>query len=117
MENKPNVKIEYRSLVFVLLMSFLTLGIYYIYWLYQTKEEINKLGGDIPTFFFAILPIVHFYFSYEYANNYVTHVAKQPDNTVFTIFLTLIMSFTPFGIIVVQQGLNKLAKCNSCKES
>lgn len=48
-----------RNIAFVLLMSFLTLGIYIIYWLYATRKELLNYLPDkntIPRVFYLFLP-------------------------------------------------------------
>jgi len=38
-----------RSLIKIYLLGIITLGIYFIYWLVKTKNELNELGAKIPT--------------------------------------------------------------------
>ena len=48
-----------RSLWFVGLMSIFTLGIYSLYWLYVTKNEMNeKYNQDVPTFAMVFGPFI-----------------------------------------------------------
>lgn len=35
-----------RGVAFVIILSIITLGIYYLYWLYKTGDEIKKYSGD-----------------------------------------------------------------------
>jgi heme/copper-type cytochrome/quinol oxidase subunit 4 len=37
----------YKSPVTVIILSIVTCGIYYIYWAYQTNEEIKRLSGNV----------------------------------------------------------------------
>ena len=59
-------EIKKRSVALVLILSIVTFGIYAIYWLYATKEEMNDLGAEIPTFILAFIPILNFYFTWKY---------------------------------------------------
>jgi len=38
-----------RSLIKVYVFGIITLGIYFIFWLIKTKNEMNSLGAEIPT--------------------------------------------------------------------
>jgi hypothetical protein len=35
-----------RGIAFVIIISIITLGIYFLYWLYKTGEETKKYSGD-----------------------------------------------------------------------
>ena len=35
-----------RGVAFVIIISFITLGIYFLYWLYKTGEETKRYSGD-----------------------------------------------------------------------
>ena len=58
--------IQKRNLLVVYLLGFITLGIYFLYWYYATKEEMNEMGADIPTAILLIIPIANLYFLYKY---------------------------------------------------
>lgn len=107
--------IKYRGLLFVFLMSLLTIGIYYLYWTYQTKEEINSLGGKIPTFILMFIPFVNIYFHYKYADSFVSVVEKKSNDTNSVAVTTLLLVFLPIvGILIVQNSLNKISNCKTC---
>ncbi len=55
-----------RSVVAVLLFSILTLGIYAIYWMVSTKNEMNRAGSRVPTGWLLIIPIVSIYWTWKY---------------------------------------------------
>jgi len=38
-----------RNVIAVVLLPFVTFGIYGIYWFVKTKGELNQNGADIPT--------------------------------------------------------------------
>ena len=35
-----------RGVLFVILISLVTLGIYYLYWVYKTQEEVKEHSGQ-----------------------------------------------------------------------
>ena len=48
-----------RNVFAVFALPFITFGIYGWYWIVKTKVEMNKLGAQIPTAWFLIIPIVN----------------------------------------------------------
>jgi hypothetical protein len=100
-------EIEERNIVLVYVFSFITFGIYAIYWLVKTKGEINSLGGDIPTAWLIIVPIANLYFIYKYCESFSLYV-KKDDNAILWFILYVLV-----GIImpaIVQSELNRIAR-------
>jgi hypothetical protein len=48
-----------RNVVAVVLLPFVTFGIYSIYWEVVTKNELNAQGAQIPTAWLLIVPFVN----------------------------------------------------------
>ena len=100
------VTIKKRNILLVYLFSFITFGIYAIYWLVKTKEEIKGLGAEIPTGWLIILPIGNLYWLYRYCEGFSTKV-KKDDNTLLWFIVAILV-----GIVmpaIVQSELNKIA--------
>lgn len=98
--------IKKRDIVAIYLLSIITFGIYAIYWSVKTKEELNSLGGEIPTAWLLIVPIANIYWWYKYLEAFSTKLKK--DNNTILWFLVCMIA----GIIIpaiVQSELNKLA--------
>ncbi len=55
-----------RSLAAVILLPFVTFGIYTLYWFVSTKGELNAKGANIPTSWLLIVPFVNIYWMYKY---------------------------------------------------
>ncbi len=100
-------KIEKRNVVMVYLLTAVTFGIYGLYWLYKTKEEINSLGAEIPTFWLMIIPLANIYWVWKYCEAFSEKV-KKDDNAVLWFLLYLFVGFVMPAI--VQSELNKQAK-------
>lgn len=99
--------IKKRNIVLVYVFSIITLGIYAIYWMVSTKNEMNELGAEIPTAWLLIIPIANLYWVYKYCEGFATK-AKKDNNTILWFLLFIII-----GIImpaIVQSELNKLAR-------
>jgi membrane protease YdiL (CAAX protease family) len=99
--------ISKRNPISVLLLSILTFGVYYIWWIVKTRKEINTCGADIPTPWLFIIPIVSLYFEYKYAEGFSHYVSKDMD-TQFWFLLHLVL--WPAAIILIQRELNKFAE-------
>lgn len=99
--------IKYRNPWVVVILSLFTFGIYLIYWTVQTKEEINGMGGKIPTAWLIIVPIVNIYFLYRYMENFSIYVKKDNNPILWFVFHLVI---APVAILFVQMELNKYAK-------
>lgn len=99
--------IQKRDIVVVYLLTIITLGIYGIYWEVKTKEEINSLGGDIPTAWLLIVPIANIYWLYKYAEAYSKLVKKDNNGVLWFIVFWLVSIIMP---AIVQSDLNKIAE-------
>jgi hypothetical protein len=98
--------IKERNIVGVYVLMFVTFGIYALYWMVQTKEEINSMGANIPTAWLIIVPIANIYWVFKYCEGFSRFVKK--DNNEVLWFLVAMVA----GIIlpaIVQQELNKIA--------
>jgi hypothetical protein len=95
-----------RNILLVYILGFVTLGIYFIYWLYETENELNELRANIPTFILYFIPIVNIYWLYRYTKGWA-YVTKKDDAIVYFIL------FLFFGIVMpylVQKSLNQIAR-------
>ncbi|MBU5678297.1 MAG: DUF4234 domain-containing protein [Candidatus Aenigmatarchaeota archaeon] len=98
--------IEKRNIVLIYLLGIVTLGIYFIYWLWKTKNELNELGAEIPTAWLIIIPFANIYWLYKYSEGFAKVTKKESHLIWFIVFLLV-------GIVmpaIVQSELNKIAK-------
>lgn len=99
--------IQKRSILILYLNIILTLGIYYIYWQYKTKNEMNEeFGGNIPTYWLIIIPIANIYWLYKYTECFVEKVKGEDDTVLWFLIFWLVGIVMPW---VVQSELNKFA--------
>jgi hypothetical protein len=98
--------IKRRSPVAVVIFSIITLGIYLIYWIVATKEEMKSLGAEIPSAWLLIVPIGNMYLLYKYCEGFSDHVKKDKMGVVWTL---LAFSCFPAVLVIIQVELNKLA--------
>ncbi|MBI5360193.1 MAG: DUF4234 domain-containing protein [Planctomycetes bacterium] len=100
------VAIKKRNPALVIIFFFITFGVYGIYWIVKTKDEINGLGASIPTAWLLIVPIANIYFMYKYMEGFAVNV-KKDNNTLMWFIVYILVS--PVAVIIVQLELNKLA--------
>lgn len=98
--------VKKRSLLGMFFLTIFTCGIYFLYWVYKTKHEINDIGGKIPSFIFAILPLVHFYFYYCYARDFLKFIRHDDDQVNVLLYLFLMGFFPVIGMFVIQRDMN-----------
>lgn len=98
--------VKQRNIFLVYFFSIITIGIYYIYWLVKTKEELNQLGAEIPTAWLTIIPIANIYWLFQYASGYSK--VKKEDNGVlwFLVFFFIGIAMPA----LVQSELNNHSK-------
>lgn len=95
-----------RNIVLIYLLGIVTLGIYFIYWMWKTKEELNELGADIPSAILIIIPIANVYWLYKYAKGFAKVTRKESELLWFIVFLLV-----PIAMPAISQSeLNKIAK-------
>ena len=94
-----------RNLVFVLVLSIVTVGLYDIYWAFSTRNELKRLGQDVPSPWIAFLPTIglftiifaQLFIHYHEANNALQYGVNNSNGlvTIINIFSAI------FGFIAV----------------
>lgn len=96
---------KHRSPVAVLLLPFVTFGIYSLYWLVSTKTEMNKRGANIPTAWLIIVPIVSIWWVWKYSEG-VEQVTGGKMSGILAFILLFLLSI--IGPVIVQDSFNKV---------
>ena len=96
---------KHRSPLAVFFLPIITLGIYGIVWQVKTKNEMNKLGADIPTAWLLIVPFVNWYWLWRYSEG-VEKVTKGETSTVLSFVLLFLLGIVGFAIL--QNEFNKV---------
>lgn len=91
-----------------MVLSVITLGIYYLYWIISTKDEINSMGASIPTGWMMIIPIANIYFIYKYCEAFCAKFKTGNDTVVWFLLMWLI---SPIGAYLTQKELDRYANC------
>jgi len=99
---------KHRSPAAVLLLPFVTFGIYSLYWVVSTKTDINKVASpSVPTAWLLIVPIANLFFLWKYAGG-ADQATKGGASQGATFALVLLLG--PIGQAVVQSWYNKVAE-------
>lgn len=99
--------VKKRNVLVVYLLWFVTFGIYYLYWLIKTKDEMNENGASVPTGWLVIIPFANIYWLYKYAEAFALFIRKDDKALLWFVLFFLIGIITP---AIVQSELNKMAK-------
>lgn len=98
---------KHRSPIAVALLSLVTLGIYSLYWLVKTKDEMNKRGANIPTAWLIIIPFVSIWWTWKYSEG-VEQVTNNKMSTVIAFILLFLLG--SIGEAIVQHTFNESAQ-------
>lgn len=94
-----------RNPIAVLLLPLVTFGIYALYWEVSTKNEMNKLGADIPTAWLLIVPFVNWWWLWKYSQG-VEKVTAGKLNGLLTFLLFIVIG--SIGAAIVQSSFNEV---------
>jgi len=94
-----------RSPITVFFLSIITFGIYIIVWRVKTKDEMNRLGSNIPTAWLMIIPLVNIWWLWEYAEG-VEKVTNKAMTQVVAFILLFLLS--AIGDAIIQDSYNKI---------
>ena len=96
---------ENRSLVKLFLLTFITFGIYGIYWQVITKGEMNARGASIPTAWLIIVPFANIWWMWKYSEG--VELVTGGKFTAVVSFLVLWL-LGVVGMLIVQDAFNKV---------
>jgi hypothetical protein len=95
-----------RSVIAVVLLPFVTLGIYTWYWLVSTKGELNERGAEIPTAWLILIPLVNIYWLWKYYEG-----AQKVSNEKISGVLMFVLHLFVAGVVsaaICQDTYNKM---------
>ena len=100
--------VKKRNPWFAIVVTFITLGIYGIYWFYQTSKEMIRLyKSDSSPVLWTIglfIPFVNIYVIWKYSE-LGGKVTKRENILIFLLWVV----FFPVDMYLIQEGLNKHA--------
>lgn len=96
-----------RSVVAVILLPFVTFGIYALYWFVKTKGDLNEKGATIPTAWLLIVPLVNIWWMWKYYEGAEQVTNKKVSGVLMFVLGLLVTSIIPMAIC--QDAYNKLS--------
>jgi hypothetical protein len=96
--------VEKRSVAGVILLTFFTFGIYGLFWLVQTKDELVREGADIPTAWLLLIPFANLYWSWKWSGG-VEHVTGGKLSQAVAFLLMCLLGL--IGMAIIQAELNE----------
>lgn len=94
-----------RSPIAVFFLSIITFGIYALVWAVKTKNEMNKLGAQIPTAWLIIIPFVSIWWVWKYSEG-VEKVTNGKMSAVMAFVLQFLLSI--IGMAIIQNEFNQV---------
>ncbi len=95
-----------RSVAAVIILTFITFGIYSLVWFVKTKNEMVKQGADIPTAWLLIVPIAGIYWLWMWCGG-VEKVTNGKQTQTIAFILVALLSL--IGVAILQDSFNKAA--------
>jgi len=92
-----------RSVVAVIILSFITCGIYSWYWHVKTKDEMVAQGASIPTAWIWLVPFAYFYWLWKWSEG-VEHVTRGRMSAAVSFILILLLGV--IGMAILQSTFN-----------
>lgn len=96
-----------RNLVSMFFLTFITFGIYSIYWFVSTKGELNQKGAQIPTAWLLIVPLVNLWWMYKYYKGAEQVTAGKISTLLYFLLGLFVSSLVP--MLLGQNEYNKLS--------
>jgi membrane protease YdiL (CAAX protease family) len=95
-----------RNILGIVLLPFITLGIYTLYWFVSTKGELNNKGANIPTAWLIIIPLVNLWWMWKYFEG-AEQVTNEKVNGVLMFVIALLIT-SIVSSAICQDAYNKL---------
>lgn len=99
-----DITMKQRKPIAIVLLPFITFGIYSLVWLVKTKNEMNLLGAKIPTAWLLLVPFANIWWYWKYSEG-VALVTNEKLSEVNAFLLLLLLG--TIGGAVVQNSFNK----------
>ena len=108
-----------KSIPMLVILSIVTCGIYYLYWLYKTTDSIKnfidnqEINPTLELILCLVIPFYQLYWFYKYSRIIYKDMTLKVgmDNTEDSSVLLLVLSFLGLGIVsaaILQDKLNSI---------
>ena len=92
-----------RSALAVAVLTFVTFGLYGLFWFWKTKTEMVQEGAQIPTTILLLVPIVNIYWQWKFCEGIDRVTGSRMASPV---ALLLLWVAGPVGMAIIQHQLN-----------
>ena len=107
--------VKYRDPLMIIILTIITLGIYAIYWLVSTTNELRRLGTSAPdpwALLLLFVPLVNIFVGFWYYWRYSEALEKISGFSTVLMFI-LFLIIWPVAMVLTQLELNKKAQASS----
>ncbi len=107
--------VKYRNPVLVIVFSIITLGIYSIYWLVSTTNELRRLKDTAPNpwaLLLLLVPVVNFFVELWYYWKYSAAIGDISNFESWLLFILWLL-VSPAAMVIAQIELNKKAQASA----
>ncbi|HNS96364.1 MAG TPA: DUF4234 domain-containing protein [Polyangiaceae bacterium] len=96
---------QQRSPVTIVLLGFVTCGIYHLIWMHQVGEEMRARGAEVPPTWHIIIPILNFLWMWKWAQ-----AAEKVTNGALSAGLVFVLLWFlgPMAAFLVQPKFNEV---------
>ena len=106
--------VKYRNPVLVIVFSIITAGIYSIYWLVSTTNELRRLTSTAPnpwSLLLLLVPLVNIFVSLWYYWKYSAAIGEISNFESWLLFILWLL-VSPAAMVIAQIELNKKAQAS-----
>ncbi len=106
--------VKYRNPILVIVFSIITLGIYSIYWLVSTTNELRRLTHTAPNpraLLLLLVPLVGFFVAIWYYWKYSEAIGEISNFESWLLFILWLL-VSPAAMVIAQIELNKKAQAS-----
>ena len=106
--------VKYRNPVLVIVFSIITVGIYSIYWLVSTTNELRRLTSTAPnpwSLLLLLVPLVNIFVSFWYYWKYSAAIGEISNFEPWLLFILWLL-VSPAAMVIAQIELNKKAQAS-----
>jgi len=108
-QDQSRMQLKKREPLIVLLLGFVTFGIYPLYWLASTSNELRKAGKSAPNphlLWLLLIPVVNLIVMILFILRYCKAIKELTNHSSVLLFIIFLLIF-PLGMSLSQIEINK----------
>ena len=96
-----------RSVPGVIILAFLTFGIYALVWHVKTKNEMVEAGADIPTAWLLLVPFAGIYWMWKWCGG-IEYISRERMTAPVAFLLHALLPI--IGMAILQDTMNRAVR-------